>query len=231
MSADRDGIKRPQDIGGKLGLGPVLADPDEPVFHEEWERRVFGLSFCSWLNSDVTLDRFRQFQAALPPDRYIGSSYYERWLHAVEQVMLDNGVLSEAELESLEAGPKPAPSPLLEASELAPTALALIENGEKRFVGADEDPVFAVAQIVRALDIPLRVYDRLPGYLRERRGVIDEHIGSFGNPEELAAGSGDAPGAHLYRVRFRASELWGADAESPDDELCADLFQHYLEAA
>ena len=86
---------------------------------------------------------------------------------------------------------------------------------------------FQLAIHPSALDIPLRVYDRLPGYLRERRGVIDEHIGSFGNPEELAAGSGDAPGAHLYRVRFRASELWGADAESPDDELCADLFQHY----
>ena len=224
-------MQRPQDIGGKLGLGPVLADPDEPVFHEEWERRVFGLSFCTRLGSHVTLDRFRQYQAALPPDRYIGSSYYERWLHAVEQVMLDNGVLSEAELESGEAGVEPPPPPWLAASKLAPMALALTKNGRKRFVVAAEAPVFAVGQRVRVLDIPLRIYDRLPGYLRERRGVIDEHYGSFGNPDELVTGRWDVSGAHLYRVRFDASELWGADAESPDDELCVDVFEHCLEQA
>jgi nitrile hydratase len=224
-------LDRPQDIGGRRGLGPVRAETDEPVFHRDWERRVFGLSFCSWLNSDVTLDRFRLFQAELPPDRYLGSSYYERWLHALERVMLEGGVMTEAERRSGEAGPDPPPPPLLESTELESTALRLIEGGEKRFVEAEDAPLFEPGQAVTVRDAPARVYDRLPGYLRERRGTIDEHYGSFGNPDVLATGRRDARGAHLYRIRFRADELWGDGAESPADELCVDLFEHYLAPA
>jgi hypothetical protein len=39
------------------------------------------------------------------------------------------------------------------------------------------------------------------------------------------------PGDHCYRVRFAATELWGASAEGPDDALCVDLFESYLEPA
>ena len=207
----------------------MLVESDEPVFHSEWERRTFGLSLSTRLGSHVTLDRFRQYQAALPPDRYLASSYYERWLHAVERVMLDEGVLTEDELESLEAAPGPVPEPWLATSEVASTALALVESGRKRFVEAAGDPAFAVGDQIRVLNIPPRIYDRLPGYVRERAGVIDEHYGSFGNPDELVTGRFDVSGAHLYRIRFGATELWGAEAESPGDELCVDVFEHYLE--
>lgn len=223
-------MERPQDIGGK-NYGPVNPDRHEPVFRDYWERRAFGLSFCTWLSSDVTLDRFRQFQAALPEDRYLASSYYERWLHAVEQVMLDNGVLSEAELEALEVSDAPVPAPRIDASELKSAALGMVDDGAPRFVSTDATPAFKPGSEIRVLDIEPRIYDRLPSYLRERHGVVDEHYGSFGSPEEYAAGSHSPSGSHVYRVRFDAEELWGADAEAPGDELCVDLFEHYLEAA
>ena len=221
-------VQRPQDIGGE-DHGLVNPDPNEPVFHAEWERRAFGLSFCTRLGSHVTLDRFRRYQAALSPERYIGSSYSERWLHAVERVMLDEGVLTETDLESLRPDGRPAPAPWLAASELAVTAVELVESGRNRLVEATRDPVFSVADEVRVLDIPLEVYDRLPGYLRRRVGVIDAHYGSFGTPDELVTGEWEVSGAHLYRVRFTATELWGVDAESPGDELCVDLFEQHLE--
>jgi len=221
---------RPQDIGGE-DHGPVDPDPDEPVFHTEWERRTFGLSFCARLGSRITLDRFRSYQAALPPERYIRSSYYERWLHAVEQAMLDDGVLTEAEVASLEAGPGTPPEPPVAASELKERALALTETGRNRRVEAPAEPAYAAGDRVRVGDLPVVTYDRLPGYLRGRRGVVDEHYGSFGNPEELTEGEWEVSGSHLYRVRFEAKELWGEDAESPGDELCVDLFEQYLESA
>ncbi|MDE0479634.1 MAG: nitrile hydratase subunit beta, partial [Gammaproteobacteria bacterium] len=31
------------DLGGRQGFGPVDPEPDEPVFHDEWEKRVFAL--------------------------------------------------------------------------------------------------------------------------------------------------------------------------------------------
>ena len=223
-------VQRPQDLGGE-DHGPVNLDPDEPVFHSEWERRAFGLSVSTRIGSHVTLDRFRRYQAALSPDRYLASSYYERWIHAVEQAMLDEGVLTEDEIESLEAAPGFVPEPWLATSEVAATVVALVENGRERFVEAASDPAFEVGDRVRVLDIPRRIYDRLPGYVRGHSGVIAEHYGSFGNPDELVTGRWEVSGAHLYRVRFGATELWGADAESAGDEICVDVFEHYLEDA
>ena len=38
-----DGI---HDLGGLEGFGPVEIEPDEPVFHEDWERRAFRLNLA-----------------------------------------------------------------------------------------------------------------------------------------------------------------------------------------
>ena len=35
-----------QDLGGMMGFGPVLPEPDEAPFHTEWERRAFGLTLA-----------------------------------------------------------------------------------------------------------------------------------------------------------------------------------------
>ena len=32
------------DMGGVKGFGPVVPEPNEPVFHGEWERRAFALT-------------------------------------------------------------------------------------------------------------------------------------------------------------------------------------------
>ncbi len=29
----------PHDLGGLMGFGPIKPEPDEPVFHAEWEKR------------------------------------------------------------------------------------------------------------------------------------------------------------------------------------------------
>ena len=34
------------DMGGMMGFGPVEPEPDEPVFHADWEGRVFGLTLA-----------------------------------------------------------------------------------------------------------------------------------------------------------------------------------------
>ena len=34
------------DMGGMHGFGPVEPEPDEPVFHAEWERRAFALTLA-----------------------------------------------------------------------------------------------------------------------------------------------------------------------------------------
>lgn len=223
----------PQDIGGRQGLGPVLAEgpePVRPVFHSGWERRVFALSFCSWISSGVTVDESRVHQTKMPYDRYYGSSYYERWLYSLERLMVAKGTASEWEIETGKASGEPPPA-IVEPEKLAAMAVGLATHGVKRFRDAPAAARYAAGDQVRPKRDNPRGYDRLPSYLKGRRGVVDEHYGGFVRPEDLAAGRTDEPGDHCYRVRFAATELWGESAEGPDDSVCVDLFESYLELA
>ena len=40
-------MARAHDISGLKGLGRVEMEQDEPVFHSEWERRVFGITMAT----------------------------------------------------------------------------------------------------------------------------------------------------------------------------------------
>ena len=37
----------PQDLGGQMGFGPVAPEPDERVFHADWERRAMPLQIAA----------------------------------------------------------------------------------------------------------------------------------------------------------------------------------------
>lgn len=71
---------------------------------------------------------------------------------------------------------------------------------------------------------------RAPAYLRGKTGVIERALGAFGNPEQLAYGL-KAEKKPLYRVRFTMAELWGPEAENPDDTVDAEVYAHWLEDA
>jgi nitrile hydratase len=227
-------VTGPQDLGGRRGFGPI-PEPgvgEREVFAADWERRVFGLSFCSWVASGVEVDQSRAWQASLPDDRYYGSSYYERWLYSLERLMVEKGVATEAEIASGSARPgKLHTRPKVEPAALAAAVAELADHGVRRFREPDGEPVYAVGDRVRVKESDSVGYDRVPTYLKGRRGRIAERLGAFGHPADLAVGRVDAPGAHCYRVRFKATELWGESAEHPGDSLCVDLFESHLEPA
>ncbi|MEL6509004.1 MAG: SH3-like domain-containing protein [Pseudomonadota bacterium] len=69
---------------------------------------------------------------------------------------------------------------------------------------------------------------RTPAYLRGKTGWIERKLGPFGNPEQQAYGlPGDL--LTLYRVRFTMAEVWGDQAERPQDTLDAEIYEHWLE--
>lgn len=69
---------------------------------------------------------------------------------------------------------------------------------------------------------------RAPFYLRGKTGVIERALGEFPNPEQRAYGHKPEHKA-LYRVRFTMAEIWGENAESPDDTIDAEIYEHWLE--
>jgi Nitrile hydratase beta subunit, C-terminal len=72
---------------------------------------------------------------------------------------------------------------------------------------------------------------RTPYYCRGHVGVIERQCGAFANPEELAYNRPGVPAQPLYRVRFKATELWPDYREDPEDVVEIELYQHWLEEA
>lgn len=88
----------PHDIGGMHGLGSVPIEKEEPVFHSEWEAKVFAMSFATFGNF-FPVDETRHASERMPPGDYLSASYYERWLYALELLITEHNLVTPAEIE------------------------------------------------------------------------------------------------------------------------------------
>jgi len=88
------------DMGGMHGMGPIKYDPNEPVFHEPWEGRVWGFirTLGPWTRGRFGASRFDLER--LPPDFYLRASYYERWFGMLVNRLLRGGLITPEELAS-----------------------------------------------------------------------------------------------------------------------------------
>lgn len=215
------------DLGGLHGLGPVAPEPNEPIFHADWERRAFALTLAMGAHRRWNLDRSRFTRENRHPVDYLSSSYYELWVKALEQLTTEEGFLRADEIAAGHAlVPPPAHArPALKAEEVAPT---LARGGpSERPVAAT--PLYKIGDAVRVKLATSPLHTRAPRYVRGRPGVIHSLNGGHVFPDSNAAGKGEQP-THLYTVRFAARDLWGEQAAARDS-VYADLWEPYLEPA
>ena len=95
------------DMGGMHGMGPIDADPDDPPFHAEWERRAFAVTLALGFHGRWNIDTSRHVRENRPPPEYLGSSYYELWFKAAEKLALDTGLITAEELATIEGRSAP----------------------------------------------------------------------------------------------------------------------------
>ncbi len=88
------------DLGGMHGMGPINPEQNEPVFHEPWEKRMFALFFGAFAAGQFKVDQFRHGIEKMDPAEYLESSYYEHWMHTIESRLIENGVLTKAEIDA-----------------------------------------------------------------------------------------------------------------------------------
>ena len=215
------------DMGGMHGMGPVEAEPNEPVFHAPWEARVLALTLAMGFHGRWNIDRGRHFRENRHPLDYLSSSYYEIWLKGLEALSVDAGFVRADELaagRSLvpprnDAPPVPGPE----------AALAIVKKGSSYHRPQTSPPRFKAGDAVRVRDMTVTGHTRAPRYCRCRRGVVYEVRGIFVFPDTNAALAGEKP-QPLYSVRFEGRELWGG-AAGPKDAVYIDLWDDYLEAA
>lgn len=215
------------DLGGMHGLGPVLPEADEPMFHAAWERRAFALTLAMAAHGRWTLDRSRFARENRHPVDYLSSSYYEIWIKGLERLAGEEGFLAPGEIDARRVlAPPPAHArPPLGATDV-PRVLA---RGGPTARALDTPPRFAPGDRVRVRDTATPLHTRAPRYCRGRHGRIEAQHGGHVFPDSNAIGGGENP-AHLYGVRFAARDLWGPEAAA-GDSVRLDLWEPYLEAA
>src|SRR5947209_8255779 len=94
------------DMGGMTDFGPIQREQNEPFFHADWERRVFGL-VRNVIDTRYNWDEFRFAMERIDPVIYLSSSYYERWLTGLERYLLEKGIVSAEELRDRTEGVAP----------------------------------------------------------------------------------------------------------------------------
>ena len=91
------------DMGGMDGFGPVVAEKNEPVFHADWERRTFAMTVAMGFYGAWNIDMARHARERMEPGEYLRTSYYEHWLHGLETLLVEKGLVSAEELEARRA--------------------------------------------------------------------------------------------------------------------------------
>jgi nitrile hydratase subunit beta len=218
------------DMGGMHGFGPMQREDNEPVFHELWEGRVYGIARAVRSLEPFGPGGFRFAIESLTPAQYLASSYYERWLLALEKALVQKGILTEEELEARTQLFRENPDtnvPRREAPELAERIMQMVYASQPLNRDIGVEPRYAVGGAVKARNINPSGHTRLPRYVRGKRGIIARFYGVHDFPDVLPDGS-TGPPQPIYSVRFEARELWGEDAES-NQSLYIDMWESYLE--
>ncbi|MCJ2024939.1 nitrile hydratase subunit beta [Methylobacterium sp. J-067] len=215
-----------QDLGGAHGFGPVRPEPNEPVFHADWEKRVFAMAMAMGFTGSWNLDGSRATRESLPPAQYLASSYYDIWLEALEAQILANGLATREEIATGRAAEPPKPvARVLTADILEPRFRVGFPSDRE-----PEGPArFAIGETVVAKVMNPVGHTRLPRYVRGRRGVVEAIHGAFVFPDTNAYKRGENP-AWLYTVAFTASELWGPEAD-PGGRVTIAAFEPYFDPA
>lgn len=208
------------DMGGLQDMGPIRRAAAEPIFHAEWERRIFALFNAV----DVEWpDRRRQIEL-IPPADYLRMTYYEKWLAALPQLLTATGMATAAEIESGNAAGGPnAGHHVLTVAEVATWNVP--DTSPKLTATARFHP----GQRVRARNMNPIGHTRLPRYVRGKIGTIerDSDVEALQDSDTQGLGPKEQ---HVYSVRYTARELWGEQA-SPRDSVYVDMWEGYLESA
>ncbi len=223
------------DMGGMQGAGPIAPEHDEPVFHEQWEKKVFAMQSAASGQGLYSGAEFRHAIERMNWIHYLESSYYEHWLTAIETLLSEKGIISREELEARVKQVKEHPEvianfpPSNGSDQLASRLEQMVRQGGSTRRETGTTPRFELGDKIAVRNIHPGGHTRLPRYIRGKRGTIEKVHGSFNLPDTNAHGRGKNP-EPVYTVRFDAREVWGEQA-AVRDSIYLDLWESYLEPA
>ena len=215
------------DLGGKHGLGFIKPEPEneEPVFHTDWERKVFGLTMAAGMLGKWNIDESRYARECQHPIDYLSHSYYENWLAGLTKLLIEKDLISDEELKANSVSASAAlhgklrvPSPQDAEKILTSGGFSLLESAKEQ--------AFFIGDSVRVRKNHTTGHTRAPSYVQGSTGTIFKCSGCHVFPDTHAKGI--EGGEHLYTVCFTGQSLWGIPA--CNSEVLIDLWEPYLEA-
>ena len=219
------------DMGGMHGFGRVEIEIDEPVFHEAWEGRVYGMLQQARRTNGWQIGRNRAIIESMPPAKYLTASYYERFLEALEQQVLAAGLVTEEELGRRIDQYRDHPDGQVPRRE-DPAGVARIRAAIATARHPEPEgaaPRFRLGDPVLVRNLNPRGHTRLPRFIRGERGVIARVNGWCLIEDADTTGLGPNPQT-VYTVRFDAGEVWGPNAE-PNQSVYLEMWEGYLDPA
>lgn len=234
-------MKLQHNLGGIEALGPV--DFEKRVFVQPWETRIFGIhvammglsnhlpvdSVPTKFDSEWTWADLRKGAEAMHPFEYFKFRYYEKWLGGISGFFVSQGYVSEAELEEKTKeylGAPEAPLPGGGDTAIDAQIIKYLRVGDSPKRDIDAEPKFSVGDEVVVKDQAPTDHTRLPGYLRNKRGVIDTvYDGAYTYFCKTSDGLGEP--MPVYCVRFDPADIWGEMCEQ-GSVIYADIFETYI---
>jgi nitrile hydratase len=213
------------DLGGQPGFGPVTPEPEGELFHAAWEPRALALTLAMGATGSWNIDASRAVRETLP--NYRDLSYYQVWLGALEQLMLQRGQVFPDEIATGEMRHPAEPVARVLQAGNVPAVLAKGSPTERAAPGPAR---FAGGPAVRMHIGKADHHTRLPGYVQGKRGTIEHVHGAHVFADAHAQGQGEQP-QWLYTVVFDEAELWGNAAPRQNLSVSVDAWESYLEAS
>lgn len=230
-------------LGGLEGLGPVAFE--KRVFVEPWEKRIFGIHVAMMaLSSQLPLAPtpsgfrtvwtwadLRKGAELLNPFDYFKYRYYEKWLGGISGYFVEKGYITEAELEARTqqiltnpaAAQKNGGDPAIDRR-----INTYLVEGDSPKRDTNIKPRFSKGDKVFIKSPPTIEHTRLPGFLRNRTGVIDTVYPGTYTYLTSTGPDGIGEAMPVYCVRFNPEEIWKGNTEK-NVTIYADLYEAYLE--
>ena len=238
-------MTRSHDMGGRFGDGNIpikLKDgrfiDDEPVFKFEWHAKALAVTLAAAPVGKWSIDKGRFFRECLPPLDYSRFSYYEKWISALVNLLVEKKLINSEELKNAVNEIQNNNSNINQKKHYHPdmlkpedVSITLGRGGPSKRADLKK-PRYKIGDIVKTLNFSPNIYKtgghtRLPMYARGKQGKIILHHQSHVLPDKSAHNLGDGQ-EHLYTVEFLSYELWGNTNGNENDIVCIDLWESYL---
>jgi nitrile hydratase subunit beta len=205
------------DLGGVQGFGTIphtINSLDyKKVFKQDWEHLAYTLMFLGADHMKLfSVDEVRHAVERIEFRQHANTQYYERYVIATASLMVEQGVITQQELDdALGSHFKLAAAPR--------------SNGRAAITGR---PPFEIGDRVVVRDERVTGHIRAPGYVRGKQGVVVHRTTEqWPFPDTIGHGDKSAILQSSYHVEFNTRDVWGDACDA--GFVVVDLFEGYLD--